>query len=74
MLAAVATIGAIALSTIAGAFLWAITEELKDIRDLLRIVLADAIKILVDDSPSAVTPPMFNDLAALTSEGGPGQA
>jgi hypothetical protein len=44
MLAVVATIGAVALSTIAGAFLWAILEELGDMRDLL-IAYADAIRV-----------------------------
>jgi len=72
MLAAVATIGAVALLTIAGAFLWAIIEELEDIRDLLRIALADGIRwIAVDEFPSAKSPQIFNELVALTSEVGP---
>ena len=72
MLAALATISAVALLTIAGAFLWAINEELEDIRDLLRIALADAIRwIAIDESPSAKSPQIFDELVALTSEVGP---
>ena len=72
MLASLATIGAVALLTIAGAFLWAISEELEDIRDLLRIALADAIRWVhaVDESPAGSSQ-ILNELGALTSEAGP---
>ena len=49
MLAVVGTIGAVALFTTAGAFLWAISEELEDIRDLLRIALAEFIRVQAAD-------------------------